>query len=340
MYADDILTLCSSQEQLRVAIQTIEKWSADNGMTLNKKKSGIVPFAHRRARKIPFLFNKKTTEIRHPKYRTKKNPNSNPSEVNHYEWVIDTKDFLGIPICLEYKYLGTILTPKLCCDAQIKFIKRKAAHLNVKLGPYLRSASCEARRDAFMTFVLPLFNATMMLITHEESKTHRETLERSKKMIFKQFMGISKSTSTELVEDMLRVDIQEMAQQEFANNMEKWRARVNSETIDHEPSSKVCNSLKGMPNDWANLINSQYKKCPKCPKKITDRWHLLYAHGIRLKPIIKIWKEEILPITNLDNTNKARQLLLTERQYNNGLLTEIVKKHWNEASLAISKISL
>ena len=37
-YVDDILTLCSNQDQLKKAVKAVEEWSDQNGMLLNKKK--------------------------------------------------------------------------------------------------------------------------------------------------------------------------------------------------------------------------------------------------------------------------------------------------------------
>ena len=39
-YADDLLTLCTSMEQVKKVIKVISDWSLRNGMQLNKKKSG------------------------------------------------------------------------------------------------------------------------------------------------------------------------------------------------------------------------------------------------------------------------------------------------------------
>jgi len=191
MYADDILTLCTSYKQLRDAIKIIESWSKRNGMELNKLKSGIVPFANRNARNIPYMENHKTVEIKKRKYKSKV---GRPAQVviNHYKWKASTKDILGIPICEEYKYLGTILTPKLSCEPQIKHINRKAAHIHLKLSPYLSAISAEGRKDMFTTLVLPLFNSAYMLLTQEPSQSCRDRLERTKKVLFKQFMGLSK----------------------------------------------------------------------------------------------------------------------------------------------------
>lgn len=85
------------------------------------------------------------------------------------------------------------MSPKLEITPQLKLVKRKAAHLLTKFSPYLSNISAEGRRDLFVTFIMPLFNATLMLEAHEDSKTHITTLERTKKVIFKQFLGIPKS---------------------------------------------------------------------------------------------------------------------------------------------------
>ena len=54
-YADDVLVLCMNPDQLKNCIKVIEEWCRENGMTLNKKKSGIVIFTRRRKRKVPNL---------------------------------------------------------------------------------------------------------------------------------------------------------------------------------------------------------------------------------------------------------------------------------------------
>ena len=61
-YADDILILCaSSPNQVEKCIKIVEKWCTQNGMKLNKDKSGIVVMQDRRAQKIPKM------ELKSPK---------------------------------------------------------------------------------------------------------------------------------------------------------------------------------------------------------------------------------------------------------------------------------
>jgi len=70
-YADDLMILTTGRSRVRDVIQTIEKFSASNGLKLNKQKSGIVEFVPRRSR--PYL-----------------------------RW----KEICWIPVLTEYKYLG------------------------------------------------------------------------------------------------------------------------------------------------------------------------------------------------------------------------------------------
>jgi len=300
-YADDILLLTTSTEQLEKAIETVESWSTSNGMTLNKAKSGIVIFAHRRATKVPKM--EKITEENSPgkeKKRTKKS-----------RWVPKEKEkeIAGVPICDKYKYLGTWLDPKLTCGPQIGHIKKKTAHIFVKLYPYLSSASADARRDMWQTMIAPLFNAALVLLEFEHSETQRLNLERVRRLTFKQFMMISKRTNTTLVDEMIRKNLRVVAQATVTTCNEQWEQRKAYQGI---TSSLPClarkNGLRGVPNNWCELVNTMVKPCPKCKTKgiVTSRWHLLTEHRVRLPHINYIWKKDILPIS-LGEVKERRQ---------------------------------
>ena len=126
-------------------------------------------------------------------------------------WRPETPHVLEVPICTEYKYLGTFFNSKLTATPQIHFIKRKSAFLYTKLFPYLKNASMDGRRDMFSTFIMPLFEATHVLLAHEPSKVHRMQLIRTQRTIFKQFLRISKRTNSVLVEDMIRKNLAEIS---------------------------------------------------------------------------------------------------------------------------------
>ena len=147
MYADDILILCQTPEQLKKCIKVVEQWSTDNGMELNKKKSGILVFSSRTARDIPYMIN--------------------ISDKNFSRWGPATKEISGVPIVQKYKYLGTYLDSKLLMQTQLDFIQRKSDHLFVRLYPYLVNASADGRKDMWQTMICPSFNAVLVLLEFE-----------------------------------------------------------------------------------------------------------------------------------------------------------------------------
>ena len=109
-------------------IKVIEDWSMRNGMSLNKEKSGIVVFSHRRATKIPIM---KMVKEKVPGKKTMKT-----------RWIPTRKDICGIPICEQYKYLGTILNPKLMFNPQVCHIKKKSAPFIFEIIPLSIKCFC------------------------------------------------------------------------------------------------------------------------------------------------------------------------------------------------------
>ena len=287
-YADDLLALCTSIEQVRTAIKIISDWSIRNGMQLNKKKSGIVVFGDRRSKDIPMM--KRVNNQGKGKVRT---------NINKLIPAISSVE--GVPICDKYKYLGTILTPKLICGEQISFIRRKSGFIFVKLYPYLKNASADARKDIWQTMVKPLFNAALVLLEYEPSKTQKENLERVWRGTFKQFMMIGEHTSTVLVNKMINCDIQMIASNLVSECKKQWDDRKSFRQLEPKKKlPKMKNFLRGVSNKWCDIVNFQSNFCIKCrtSKEICNSLHLRTKHGIVVKDIQKVWDEDICPITN------------------------------------------
>ena len=269
MYADDILILCQTIDQAKRCIRLIEQWSQNNGMELNKKKSGVVVFSARRAKDIPYMVN------------TSNNKNSN--------WTPAIKDISGVPLVQKYKYLGTYLDSKLLMKTQMEFIRKKCNHLFVKLYPYLINASADGRRDMWQTMISPLFNAALVLLEFEGSITQSDNFLRLWIYTFKKFMIIPKTTSTDIVADMMGGNPIKIMKRNSANAIEKWNARRERREPKRIPKIEVKNYLKGIPNDWCNLIKQQYKLCQKCKNNIQSASHLEIAHDIEITSVEDIW---------------------------------------------------
>ena len=78
----------------------------------------------------------------------------------------------------------------------------------VKLYPYLKSASTDAKRDMWQTMVKLLFNAALVLLEYEPSETQKSNLEKAWRLTFKRFMMIDTKTSNSLVNEMINSDLQ------------------------------------------------------------------------------------------------------------------------------------
>ena len=164
-------------------------------MKLNKKKSGIVIFAPRKDKTIPYmkLVTKEVTVKRKNKL----------VKVKVKEWVPTTKEIQGVPILSKYKYLGTYFDCKLTLQEQLSFIRKKSCSLLVKLYPYLSNATAGGRKDMWRTMVCPLFSALLVPLYFEKSETHHQQMLRLWRKTFKEFMMIPKSTSTALIDEMI-----------------------------------------------------------------------------------------------------------------------------------------
>jgi hypothetical protein len=246
-------------------------------MELNKNKSGIMVFVSRRARKIPLM-----------KKEQEKDINGN---IIDSIWVPSTKDICGVPIVAKYKYLGTYLDSKLTMNLQVETIERKSNFLFTKLYPYLSSATADARKDMWRTMVLPLFNALLILLHIEEAKTNSYKVLRLLIGTFKRFLMIPKNTSTELVYEMIGIDIPELVTRNAVNSEEKWEARKDRRPPNLVPKTEKPNYLRGIPNDWCNILKQQFSICPICKNNIRNESHISTAHNIDLHSCKEIWSD-------------------------------------------------
>lgn len=148
--------------------------------------------------------------------------------------------------------------------------------------------------------VAPLFNAALVLLHFEPSQTHKANLERLRRVTFKQFLMVSKRTNTSLVDKMIAKDFSQLVEAAVKTSIESWTQRKNYEDVVAVlPRLSQKNGLRGVPNNWCKLVNTQVKPCPKCKRMgvVTSRWHLKYVHGEELPHINAVWRKDIIPIT-------------------------------------------
>lgn len=215
----------------------------------------------------------------------------NISDKQNSNWIPATKDISGVPLVQKYKYLGTFLDSKLLMKTQMEFIRKKCNHLFVKLYPYIVNASADGRKDMWQTMVCPLFNAALVLLEFEKSITQSDNFLRLWIYTFKKFLIIPKTTSTEIVAEMMGGNPIKIMKRNSAVAIEKWNARRERREPKRIPKEEVKNYMKGIPNDWCNLIRQQYKLCQKCRNNIQSAIHLEIAHGIDITPVEDIWEK-------------------------------------------------
>ena len=95
---------------------------------------------------------------------------------------------------------------------------------------------------------------------------------------------------------------------------------------------KRLNWLRGVPNTWCKLVNTQVTPCIKCkrPGIVCTSWHLKYAHQVTVKPILKIWEQDICPIVEECKKNPQEEV--------QKILEETINIYLNEHEQAIAKI--
>jgi hypothetical protein len=207
------------------------------------------------------------------------------------KWVPARESIKGIPILSKYKYLGTHLDSKLTMKNQLDFIKMKADVLLVKLYPYLTNATADGRRDMWRTMISPLFNGLLALLYTENSVSHQADTLRLWLYTFKKFMLIPKSTSTEIVEEMIGIDIFELMALNTTNSAEKWEARKNQTQPELVKRTELKNYLRGIPNGWCKILKQQCSLCHICKNSTKNAWHMETKHNIDVFSYKTVWKE-------------------------------------------------
>jgi len=55
--------------------------------------------------------------------------------------------------------------------------------------------------------------------------------------------------------------------------------------------TETPNYLRGIPNDWCQILKQQFSLCPMCKDNIRNEYHLSTAHGIDIHTYNEIWTE-------------------------------------------------
>lgn len=259
-YADDVMFICDNLERLEKCIKVLENWSSLNNMVINRKKSAIMEFMHRRSKKPTLTIN---------------------STLYNY------------PVTDKYKFLGTWLNCKLTLDDQMRHIAKKTYFLRSRLNVVLQNASLDYRKNLWQIFVVPMYEFCAPLYAYESSKTKMLCLNRMLRGSFRSYSGLKKTVKLSLLTELMGYDMNIRSEELKATSELKWQTRLQGE-IYHtnltqhaiEPGTKKTNACKYMPNTVVQYINMQTSLCPTCKSKnirsqCNDK-HLRKTHQIAI----------------------------------------------------------
>ena len=279
-YADDLLIICTSPYQLRNCISTIKKWSIENNLLLNSKKSGIIEFLPR-TKTYPLIFT----------------PGS----------LVD-----GIPIVTEYKYLGLVVDQKLTSTKQLAFIEEKTNHQCAALWPLLKAFSLTERMNLWTIICRPLFEMLIFPYYAERSTTNTNKVHSKIRRTFKKFCLLKKNVDNETVEKLMNYNFQERAGKVVEITLIKWNARMKHQAPNPQefPKEETSPTHKTwFPRETAELINLKKGLCKEC--QLPCNSYHLSEHGIKIptnEEILQLMKEGSNDLRNSRGLSKMEIL--------------------------------
>ena len=265
-YADDICIVSYSIHQLKTIITTIEEWTTENGLLLNKNKSGILQVTENRQR-----------------------------------ITLNQKEINGIPVVKSYKYLGIHINSKINLEHHIAQLQPKVNYLTQRLKwiPH-KEASLHLRANLWTTFIRPLINMSLPFEILG-NKTQKDKMEQWSRRTFKKLCGITKTVGNLIIDQLIGFNQIDKAEQIIKRGEIKWIHRkkyennYSNQSIDQENTKKLT---KWIPNSFIKMINIIGKKiCPKCKNRLTPL-HLKENHKID----IGFWS----PLSDLNNLRLNR----------------------------------
>ena len=146
---------------------------------------------------------------------------------------------------------------------------------------------------------------------------------------------IDTKTSNNLVNEMINSDLQLTASVLVEECKLQWEDRKNyRELKPKKRPQKKLNLLRGVPNKWCEIINFQLNWCVKClpNKDICSSLHLKNKHGIIVKDILKIWEEDLCPITKTRSKNNRNKMCIK--------MSETIQKYVLEMEMETAKLKL
>lgn len=189
--------------------------------------------------------------------------------------------------------MGSILNEKLTFFPQAKFITQKAFYMAKQLMPLLTTTSLDMRHNLWKTFIMPLFEFLVPLVSFEKSRIHIESIQTLIRRTFRNFALMARSTPKEFVDPILGYDIKKRSTMMAYISSKKWEARCRGEIYKTyedtqyqdlmEANMDQVNKTKYLPAQLITYTNVLTACCPFCPKATCYLIHLQKKHNIHVK---------------------------------------------------------
>jgi hypothetical protein len=314
-YADDILILCTSLNQIRMVIKLIREWSNENNLHLNEKKSGIVPFQSRYGKdqsEFALFEEKKVADKKTGKIKTIKIPKQ--------------LKFEGFPVVHKYKYLGLWLSYRLELGYQLNHIKQKVNFIGSKLYHMLKQCSLETRTNLWELMCRPLLEQAFILFETEQSVSNKEALLCTARNTFRRMTLLAKNVEVDTINKFMRYDFIQHSSDAVRKARRKWNIRVKRENLSLEEEIKFEEEEKKegkskkkeknlMPKELVDFTNLLTAKCTKCKGKIARASHFLNDHGLDIPEPIVMWtKLEEMTIHRIRRIRGKKKKLVNRKE--------------------------
>ena len=158
MYADDLVILCKSVEELQRAINELTIYCKHNHLAINQKKSKIMIFGKGKS----------------PKHKEFTLEGQKLEEVN------------------SYNYLGFRFTPQLAFSDHLKMLNKKArARIGLLFNRLpLKNLPLEMVKRIFDTYVLPIYRYGSAIWSSKCSKKSIQEADTSQLKYLKRYLGV------------------------------------------------------------------------------------------------------------------------------------------------------
>ncbi len=281
-YADDVMIICDSKEQLEKCIQYLEEWAQNNGLPINHAKSGIVHFQNRLGPNLQTPF----------------------TALNNFE------------VKPQYQYLGCVLDRRLSLNPQLRLITKKSNFIFHRLNPALYSGSFGLRRNLWQCFIQPLFEFTLPLLSFDQAQTNLQKLHRLVRKTMKSFLYLSKTTKNEDLHFLMSYDITQRERYIKYVSQNKWEYRLGGKIYDQWEDPNACalrpkkvNLVKDLPKEISHFSNLLCALCPKCDHSKMSSEHLRLKHGLKVENLRELVKKINLVIEKGETRTPRKQKL-------------------------------